>query len=150
MKKHKKLLPPTYFIIFLLSSIILHFVFPIKKIIFPPYIYLGWIFIIFGAVLNIWVDLLFKKSKTTIKPFEKPAKLIVKGPFRISRHPVYLGMTSVLLGVAIVHGTLISFIFPIVFIFLLKILFIPYEEKNLEETFGEDYVDYKGRVRSWL
>lgn len=150
MKKTKKIFPPTYFIILLLLSIGLHFIFPIKKIIFPPYAYFGWILIIFGAVLNIWTDSLFKKGKTTVKPFEKPTELIIKGPFKISRHPMYLGMVAVLLGVAILHGTLIIFIFPVIFIVLSEKLFIPYEENNLKEVFGENYIYYKNRVRRWL
>jgi len=150
MKKTKKILPPTYFIILLLLSIGFHFVFPIEKIIFPPYTYFGWIFIIFGAVLNIWTDSLFKKNKTTVKPFEKPKELITTGPFKISRHPMYLGMVAILLGVAIFHGTIITFLFPVIFIFLSEVLFISHEEENLKETFGEDYVNYKNRVRRWL
>ena len=150
MKKTKKIFPPTYFIILLLLSIGLHFIFPIKKIIFPPYTYFGWILIIFGAVLNIWTDSLFKKKKTTVKPFEKPTELIIKGPFKISRHPMYLGMVAVLLGVAILHGTLITLIFPVIFIVLSEKLFIPYEESNLKEVFRENYIHYKNRVRRWL
>ena len=150
MKKAKKILPPTYFIILLLLSIGLHFIFPIKKIIFPPYTYFGWMLIIFGAVLNIWTDSLFKRKETTVKPFEKPTDFIATGPFRISRHPMYLGMTAILLGVAILHGTLITFIFPLIFIFLSEKLFIPHEERNLEDVFGENYINYKNRVRRWL
>ncbi len=145
-----KILPPTYFILFLILSIGLHFIFPIKKVIFSPYTYFGWIFIVFGVVLNLWTDSLFKKNKTTVKPFEKPTELITKGPFKISRHPMYLGMTAILLGVAILHGTLITLIFPLIFIALSEILFLSQEEKNLKEIFGEDYINYKNRVRRWL
>jgi len=146
----KRTLPPTYFIILLILSILLHFIFPIKKIIFPPFIYFGWVFIIFGAILNLWTDSLFKKKKTTVKPFENPTELIITGPFKISRHPMYLGMVAVLLGVAILHGTLITLIFPVIFIVLLEKLFIPYEESNLKEAFGENYTKYKDRVKRWL
>jgi len=138
MKKIKEILPPTYFIILLIASVVFHFILPIKKIIFPLFTYLGWILIIFGAVLNIWTGALFKRKKTTVKPFEKPTELITAGPFKISRHPMYVGMVAVLLGMTILHGTLITFIFPVIFLFLSETLFIPYEEKNLEETFGED------------
>ena len=148
--KSKKIFPQTYFIIFLILSIGLHFIFPIKKIVFPPYTYLGYILIILGAILNIWSDLLFKRKKTTVKPYENSIELVTTGPFRISRHPMYLGMTAILLGVAIIHGTLITFIFPILFIIITEILFIPYEEKGLADSFGKEYLEYKKRVRRWL
>ena len=63
---------------------------------------------------------------------------------------MYLGMVAVLLGVAILHGTLITLIFPVIFIVLSEKLFIPYEESNLKEVFGENYINYKNRVRRWL
>ena len=150
MGKPKKPLPPTYFIILLLLSIGLHFVFPIKKLIFPPYTYLGFAFIIFGGAINIWADILLKKKRTTVKPYENPTQLITSGPFRVSRNPQYSGFTAILLGVAINHGTLITFVAPIAFVVLMRLLFIPSEEKNLERIFGKEYLDYKKRVRRWL
>jgi len=146
----KKVMPPTYFIILLLLSIGLHFISPIKRLIYSPYTYLGIILIIFGIAINIWSDSLFKKSKTTVKPYENPTKFETSGPFRISRHPMYLGMVAVLLGVAILLGSLITFVFPILFIVLMEILFIPPEEKNLERVFGNEYTTYKNKVRRWI
>jgi len=150
MGKPKKPLPPTYFIILLLLSIGLHFIFPIKKVIFPPYTYFGFALIVFGGVINIWTDFLLKKKRTTVKPYENPTYLITSGPFRISRNPQYLGFTAILLGVAINHGTLITFISPIIFVVLIELLFIPFEEKNLERIFGKRYGEYKNHVRRWL
>lgn len=145
-----KIMPVTYFIVLLLLSIGLHFVFPIKKIIYSPYTYLGVISIVFGIIIIIWANVLFKKSKTTIKPHETPTSLEISGPFAISRNPMYLGITAILLGVAIVLGSLIAFIFPVIFIILIEIVFIPLEEKNLEKVFGKKYLDYKKKMRRWI
>ena len=145
-----KIRPDIFFVVFLALSIVFHFGLPIKKVLFPPYIYVGWVFIAVGPVLIIWSDLLFKKKKTTVKPYEQPTQLLISGPFWISRHPMYLGMVLLLLGVAIVHGTLISFVFPVVFGILMGLLFIPFEEKTLERIFGRRYLEYKQRVRRWV
>jgi protein-S-isoprenylcysteine O-methyltransferase Ste14 len=110
----------------------------------------GFLFILLGIILNIWVDIMFKKNKTTVKPYKNPTEFITSGPFRISRHPMYLGMMLILLGATIVSGTLIIFVFPIAFIILMEIFFIPFEEKNLERIFGRKYLSYKSRVRRWL
>jgi len=90
MKKKSKMLPPVYFYSIMFSLIILHFLFPILLIIKPPISYLGVIPIILGISLNIWADQLFKKKQTTVKPYESPSQFIEEGPFKISRHPMYL------------------------------------------------------------
>ena len=143
-------MPPTYFLIFLILSITLHFIFPVLKGIHPPVTCLGWIFIVFGVILNVWSDSLFKKHKTTVKPNESPTNMVVTGPFRISRHPMYLGMALVLIGVAVLHGTLITFLFPLLFIAITEAEFIPKEELNLEKAFGKRYIEYKSKVRRWI
>ena len=143
-------MPPTYFIVLLFSSIGLHFLFPVMRLISLPYNYLGILIIIFGIILNLWTDSLFKKRQTTVKPHEMPNFFISSGPFRISRHPMYLGMILILLGVAAFLGSLISFVFPIIFVMIIEKLFIPMEEKNLEKEFGDKYIAYKKRVRKWI
>ena len=148
--KMTKIMPPTYFFILIGLAIGLHFVFPIKKIIFPPYTYLGFLFIAFGAVVNLWADFLLKKEKTTVKPHKSPTQLITYGPFSISRNPQYVGFAAILLGIAINHGTLITFVSPIAFVILMETIFIPMEEENLEKAFGKGYIAYKKRVRSWV
>ncbi len=146
----KKIMPPTYFIILLLLSAGFHFIFPVFKFIFPPYNYLGIGLIIFGIVMNLWADFLFKRKWTTVKPEEMPAVFITAGPFRLSRHPMYAGMASVLAGTAIFLGSLSPFIFPLLFIIIIEKLFIPGEEKNLGKKFGGEYFAYQKRVRRWL
>lgn len=150
MKKQSKILPPTYFYLLLILSIIFHFLLPLVVIIKPPLSYLGIIPIILGIHLNIWTDKLFKTKKTTVKPYEKPSQLITEGPFKISRHPMYLGMLLILLGIAIILGSIITFIFPILFILFMEILFIPFEEKNLKEIYKRNYINYRKRVRRWV
>ena len=145
-----KFLPPTYFFIVLFLSIGLHFIFPIKKVIFPPYTYLGFLFIAFGAIINIWAEFLLKKKKTTVKPYKNPTQLITSGPFYISRNPQYLGFAAILLGVSINHGTLITFLSPIAFVILMELMFIPFEENNMKRIFGKKYFDYKKKVRRWI
>ena len=143
-------MPPTYFMILLFFSMGFHFVFPISKFVFVPYNYVGIVFIAFGVVMNLWTDSLFKQKQTTVKPHLMPSFFIVTGPFKISRHPMYIGMLSILLGTAVFLGSLSSFVFPIIFIVIIEKLFIPIEEENLEKKFGNKYSEYKKRVRRWI
>ena len=143
-------MPPTYFMILLVASIGLHFVLPILKFAYSPYNYLGFILIIFGIAINLWTDSLFKKKSTTVKPHKTPSSFIISGPFKLSRHPMYLGMVFILLGTAVFLSTLITFVFPIIFIIIIEGLFIPIEEKNMQKKFGKKYLEYKKQVRRWI
>ncbi len=145
-----KLVPPVYFVILLFLAIILDNKMPVWDFIKPPYHYIGLIFMFMGSVTSIWSASLFKKYHTTIIPYEKPDFMVISGPFLYSRNPMYLGMTLVLIGVATGLGSLISFSAPIVFFILMNNIFIPMEERNLEEVFGKSYLDYKQRVRCWV
>jgi protein-S-isoprenylcysteine O-methyltransferase Ste14 len=142
--------PPTYFWAGLLPAIGLHFVAPVVQLIHTPYRYAAALLLGVGLWLNVWADGLFKREKTTVKPSEKSTHMIVGGPFRISRHPMYLGMVLALLGVAIMLGSLIAFLPALVFFLIMRIAFIPYEERDMEDTFGAQYREYKARVRRWV
>ena len=136
---------------FLLAlSIFLNFFFPLMKFSYSPYNYIGTLLIIFGIFLNFKADSMFKKSRTTIKPHLMPNSFEVLGPFRISRHPMYLGMFLILFGAALIMGSLTAFILSFVFVALMEILFIPKEERNMEKAFGKKYLEYKKRVRRWI
>jgi protein-S-isoprenylcysteine O-methyltransferase Ste14 len=146
----KKILPPTHFYIYLIISILLHYTLPLKQIIYYPFYLIGFLFFVLGTGLNIWADQLLKKQKTTVKPNEKPTSLIETGAFKISRNPMYLGMTLALLGAGFILGSITSFIGALLFIVTMEIAFIPMEEKNLQEQFGETFENYKKKVRRWV
>ncbi len=79
-----------------------------------------------------------------------PTALVTTGPFRFSRSPMYLGVTCLLLGIALLVGTLPLFLAPVAFALTMNASYIPREERNLERQFGQEYMDYKNRVRRWL
>lgn len=146
----KKIFPSTYFMIFLVLIIALHYILPIFQIIYFPYRWLGIALVIFGIIMNLWADNIFKIKKTTVKPDQVPSFLIMEGPFRISRHPMYLGMAAILLGAAVFFGSLITFLVPLVFIVLVQMKFIAMEEQKMKNVFGQKYIDYQKRVRCWI
>ncbi len=98
----------------------------------------------------IWAVQLFKKKETSHDPAETPTTLVTSGPYRFTRNPMYLGMTSILLGIAIFIGTISLFLAPLAFCITINATFIPKEEKILENIFGSEYLDYKNKVRRWV
>lgn len=146
----KKILPPSYFAFCLIITVLLHYLLPLKQIINYPNNFLGFLFFVVGGILNIWTDQLFKKQNTTVKPDERPSTFIQTGPFKISRNPMYLGMTILLIGIGFVLGSVISFTGFVLFLVAMEVAFIPQEEINLQEKFGEEYLAYKKKVRRWI
>ena len=92
----------------------------------------------------------FIKAKTGVVPFSESTTLITEGFYKYTRNPMYVGMKSFLLGLLIILNNPINLIFLIIFFFIVRNLFVIKEEVQMEETFGEDYLTYKGKVRRWL
>lgn len=146
----KKILPPTYFFMTLLIAYLLYLFIPLGIFIYYPWNFIGIIPAIVGAILNMIADKDFKRAGTTVKPFEKPSTLVTSGVFQISRNPMYLGMVLILISVAMITGTLSPlFVIP-PFTILIQNLFIKTEEKMLAEGFGNEWNDYKMKVRRWI
>jgi protein-S-isoprenylcysteine O-methyltransferase Ste14 len=127
----------------------MHFIFPIKILIHSPIKFLGVVFILAGLMLNRVATNHLKNYQTPVGFNQAPNRLVTDGPFRFSRNPIYLSGVTVLLGIAILLGSLVSFCFPALLFLLLNLIYIPSEEKEMEEKFGIDYVDYKHSVRRW-
>ena len=103
-----------------------------------------------GIVINLVADKSFKKNETAVKPLEGSSALITTGIFRFTRHPMYLGFVLILLGIAMLMGSFTPYLVVIVFAIFMDTVFIRYEEKTLEEAFGEAWLDYKKKVRRWV
>jgi len=148
--KKKNVLPPTYLLLTIVIQIVIHFVLPILRIIDFPWSLLGLIPLAFGAIINLKADNDFKKNNTTVKPYEESSVLLTNGIFRLSRNPMYLGFVLILSGIAIIVGSLPPFLVTLVFIIVMKKVFIDIEEHMLEKKFGDDWMRYKKNVRRWI
>lgn len=143
-----KIDPPMIFMAIMAISISVSLI-PLRVYGFPWNCF-GVVFIVFGIFFNLWTDSIFKKMQTTVKPYEKPTNFVRNGPFSISRNPMYLGMLSLLLGVAVLSANPITFLFPILFVIMIELFYIPMEERNMKKFFGKKYIDYKKKVRRWI
>jgi protein-S-isoprenylcysteine O-methyltransferase Ste14 len=148
--KTKQILPPTYVLIALVAMLVLHFTFPGSKLILVPWNLLGLIPLAIGVTLNLIADRDLRRVGTTVKPFQESHALVTDGVYGISRHPMYLGFVLILIGVAILLGSLTPwFVIPI-FAVLMEVVFIQVEERMLGEKFGAAWLVYKKRVHRWI
>jgi protein-S-isoprenylcysteine O-methyltransferase Ste14 len=130
--------------------IVLHVLIPGPQIISSPWRYLGILPLLIGSALNLLADQAFKQHETTVKPFEEATFLVTHSVFRISRHPMYLGFVLLLIGIAILLGSVTPWLMVAGFPFLMENLFIRTEETMLEARFGSTWLEYKQRVRRWF
>ena len=115
-----------------------------------PLIIFGLGLIGFGFLLAFNSIARFIRAKTGVVPFSESTTLITDGFYKYTRNPMYVGMNSFLLGLLIILNNPINFTFLVIFFFIVRNLFVIKEEVQMEETFGEDYLSYKRRVRRWL
>jgi len=110
----------------------------------------GIVLMALAIALAAWAALLFRRAGTGIVPFSPATVLVVSGPYRFTRNPMYLGLAGTLLGAAVLMGSITPFVVIPAFMALIAERFIAAEEAMLERAFGRQYLEYKSRVRRWL
>lgn len=145
-----KILPPSWLILALVLMVAMHVGMPAVDVLPYPWCLLGLPVIIFGITIELVADRSFKKLQTTVKPFQESTVLVTEGVFVFCRHPMYSGFVLILVGTAILLGTLSPFFVIPVFVFLMEKAYITVEEKMMAEKFGESWSSYAGRVRKWV
>ena len=146
----RRVLPPVFFLIAVVLMVGLNMLAPGAEWIPAPWNYLGALLIMTGGLLGGISANLFTKYGTTIKPFEESSYLMVEGPYRFTRNPIYVGGVVILLGIAVLLSSVTPFLVIPVFVWLIRTRFIAVEERMLEERFGEEYLKYKAWVRRWI
>lgn len=130
--------------------ILFHCLLPIMHLVPKPCTYCGMALMLMGLALGIAAAKTFRRIGAHFQLHEKSSTLATSGPFKISRNPMYLSMLIWLIGLAVFLGSLSPFLFPIFLFLTANFLIIPLEEQSMNETFGEQYLEYKQHVRRWL
>ena len=98
----------------------------------------------------LWTVILLRRSGQSESPWSPTTSVLARGPFRVSRNPIYLQMLVICIGFALhAANPWILLLTPVVAWCLQAFAIVP-EEVYLEGKFGEEYRDYKRRVRRWL
>ena len=145
--------PPVIYIVAIAASIALGMLYPLPWIgdIFGDLLFgVGWVALFGVAMLWITAIRAMMRAKTTFDPNAEPDHLVTSGPFGITRNPMYLANTLLLIGVAFVTGIAWFLLFAFLAAFATQKLAIEKEEKILAAKFGKKYRDYAKRVRRWI
>ena len=110
----------------------------------------GWVLLEAGFLLRVWATFDFYERKMKVISLVPQRALVTTGPYRFTRNPLYLGgNVFIFFGAALLLGSPGALLITAAHLPLVD-LFIRREERQLEKAFGEDWLEYKKRVRRWL
>ena len=144
--------PPFIYAGGLLAGLLMHLAFPIKVRLLPRRLSrrFGGLLVGGGVLLATTGFRLMRKAGTNVNPTAPTTVLVVKGPFQFTRNPLYLSMALVYSGLAMLLNMLWALLVLPFVLFVMRRGVIDREERYLERKFGEEYRQYKARVRRWF
>jgi protein-S-isoprenylcysteine O-methyltransferase Ste14 len=94
----------------------------------------------------------FRKSRTTIDPVQinRASALVTHGIFRFTRNPMYVGFTLLLLGWTAYLAVPLALLGPVGFVLFTNRFQIVPEERTMQSKFGQEYTEYRHKVRRWI
>jgi protein-S-isoprenylcysteine O-methyltransferase Ste14 len=142
--------PPLIYMAALLLEALLQLALPIRFL--PDWwpLILGLPLIGAAILLAGWALRVMRHTGTNVNPYKSATVLVIGGPFRFTRNPIYLAFTLLYGGIAALVNTLWVFLLLPIVLVIMRHGVIDREERYLEQKFGQAYVRYKERVRRWI
>ena len=103
-----------------------------------------------GGAVALWCIFTFATTgRGTPAPFDPPRRLVIQGPYRFVRNPMYIGAGLALAGAALFYGSLPLLGYTAVFFLATHLFVLWYEEPTLRRSFGPEYDAYSRQVKRW-
>ncbi len=150
---HAPVIPPVVFAAAVLVALALRVLVPVRLVpasLDHPADVLGGATATAGGALASWALATFLRARTTPIPNRPARALVTAGPYRFSRNPMYVGLSGVLTGLALIWNTAwLVAVLPPVWLVLTRFVILP-EEAYLTRRFGDDYRAFLARTRRWI
>jgi protein-S-isoprenylcysteine O-methyltransferase Ste14 len=142
--------PPLIYIAGFLAGVGLELAFPVDALPLGVALAAGLAGFALWLALDGAATLHFRRAGTSLAVTTPVDALVTSGPYRLTRNPMYLGMAFLYSGLALALGVIWALaVLPVILVVVDRVV-IPPEERHLEAKFGEEYRDYKSRVRRWI
>jgi protein-S-isoprenylcysteine O-methyltransferase Ste14 len=92
----------------------------------------------------------FARADGTPAPPAPTAHLVVVGPYRYVRNPMYLAVLAIILGQALLFGSWGLVVYAGIVLLMVVLFVLGYEQPTLERDYGEEYREYRRHVRGWI
>jgi protein-S-isoprenylcysteine O-methyltransferase Ste14 len=149
---HVRFPPPFVFVGFILLGVALQYAvapipFPIDRWITLT---AGILISLVGLSLIVMANLLFRHTGQKPAPWTPSPELLLEGPYRFTRNPMYLGITLMQVGIGLAVNNLWICLLAAPALFVVHFIAVLPEERYLSEKFGENYKAYLAKVRRYL
>jgi len=92
----------------------------------------------------------FARADGTPAPVAPTAHLVVVGPYRYVRNPMYVAVLTIILAQALLFGSWATLVYAGITLLAVASFVRFYEEPTLVETYGDEYREYRRHVRAWI
>lgn len=126
-----------------LASLAIHFNSPFLTV-------LGAHVVLVAVLFAVWAAFVMWRARTTVIPRKDPSALVTKGPFAVSRNPIYLADIVAVVGFALLFGQPFAAVLAVPLYVVLDRRFAAPEEARLAAIFGDAFDAYRAKVRRWV
>ena len=143
-------LPPLVYGAAFIMGLLLHLVFPLH--ILPDILArgIGVVCVLVSCPLALLTLRVLSRAHTPVDPIKPTTALVTEGPFGYSRNPIYVALTLLYVGVALLINALWILLLVVPALVVLRYGVIAREEAYLTRKFGDAYRQYTAQVRRWL
>jgi protein-S-isoprenylcysteine O-methyltransferase Ste14 len=144
--------PPLVYLVFILFGVVM------QRTVAPLSIGAGSFFtraagvaiVLVGLWLNIDAWKLFQRTGQHPAPWKPSPELVLRGAYRFTRNPMYLGMTCIQVGLGLALNNLWLSLLAAFSLLTVHFIAVLPEERYLTEKFGDSYRGYLIKVRRYL
>lgn len=118
---------------------------------FEYYQYIAFFIFTIGLAIMLTCIISFAiQGKGTLSPANPTKKLVIKGLYKYSRNPMYVGVMLILIGEALFFGSVYLWIYGVFVFTAFHVFILKKEEPRLRRDFGAEYDRYRKTVRRWI
>lgn len=142
--------PPLIYLAALAAGLLVNSIYPVRSLPRGVSRVTGLPLVLGGLLIGLLGVREMRRAQTNVDPYKPTTAIVERGPYRFTRNPLYVGMTLMYGGFSVLANALPPILLlPAVFAVMRRGV-IEREERYLEHKFGDDYLQYKGRVRRWI
>lgn len=142
--------PPLIYLAFFLVGLVLQRYLPLPRLPIGIGRAVGAVLVLLWLALFLWSIRRFWAAGTSVIPVRPTTALVIEGPYRFTRNPMYLGLLFLYAGLACWFGLVWPLLLAPAVVWVINVYVIAREERYLDRKFGQEYRQYHTHVRRWI